>query len=57
MVLTDLGPPNSPPTEGLRLIIRMAIASKASIQKIVTENPKLQLEYELINFLPMHRQM
>jgi len=39
-----LGPPNSPPTIGLRLAIRIAIASRASIQNTVTEKPKLEIQ-------------
>jgi hypothetical protein len=42
MVLKILGPPSSPPTAGVLLIIKMAIARRASIQKMVTENPKLK---------------
>ena len=39
-----LGPPNSPPTIGLRLAMRIAIASRASIQNTVTEKPKLEIQ-------------
>ena len=41
MVLNDLGPPSSPPTAGFRRSIKIIMAKKASIQKMVTENPKL----------------
>ena len=40
-VLTALGPPSSPPTAGCLRAIRMTMAKRASTQKIVTENPKL----------------
>ena len=40
-VLTALGPPSSPPTAGCLRAMRMAMAKKASTQKMVTENPKL----------------
>ena len=36
-----LGPPSSPPTAGERLANRIRMASRASIQNTVTENPKL----------------
>ena len=42
MVLKSFGPPSSPPTTGLLLKNRMKMASRASIQKMVTENPKLK---------------
>ena len=40
-VLTDLGPPSSPPTAGCLRAMRMRMAKRASTQKMVTENPKL----------------
>ena len=45
MVLTALGPPNSPPlTPGLRRIISVMMATPASTQNSVTEKPKLVVE-------------
>ena len=41
--MKSLGPPSSPPTAGLRRAMRIKMASKASIQKMVTENPKLKI--------------
>ena len=42
-----LGPPNSPPTEGLRRSIKIPMAIKASIQKTVTEKPKLEKNIDI----------
>ena len=42
MVLKNLGPPSSPPTAGCLLSRRMRMAQRASIQKMVTENPRLR---------------
>ena len=43
IVLMHLGPPSSPPdTDWLRRSNRMPMAIMASVQKMVTENPKLQ---------------
>ena len=42
IVLKNLGPPNSPPTEGCLLATKIRMARPASIQKMVTEKPKLE---------------
>ena len=45
MVLKIFGPPSSPPTAAFLLRSRMKMARPASMQKIVTENPRLKLKY------------